>query len=116
MAKTVGSQVVNLLERSGQRYLGRTSPLFQVFALQIGGSTTLLEYEPSPVYWQRVQVLLDAFFTAEQRLRIYRSIMSRIDLASLPEARGFLADALAERRLGGMLDALDLLSFNNARR
>jgi hypothetical protein len=116
MAQTVGSRVVNVLERSGQRYLGTTSSLFQVFALQIGGSTTLLEYEQTPVYWQRVQILIDAFFTAQQRLRIYRSIMARIDLASLPEARGFLADALAERRLGGMLDALDLLPFNTARR
>lgn len=108
MAQTVGHRVVNVLEQSGRRYLGRASPLFQVFGLQIGGSSTLYEYDRSRVYWQRVQILLDAFFSAGQRARIYGLIMARIDLASLPEARTFLADALAERRLDGLLEALDL--------
>jgi hypothetical protein len=116
MAQTVGSRVVNVLERSGQRYLGGVPHLSQVFALQIGGTTTLLEYDGSQVYWQRVQILIDTFFTAEQRARICRLLMAQIDLANLPEAREFLVEALAEQRLDGMLSTLDLHSFKPARR
>lgn len=108
MREPIGTQVVAILEYAGRQHLGPSSPLFQLFGLQVGGTTTLLDYDASRVYWQRVQVLLDAFFIADERAQICADLTQQIDLTDLPEAREFLCQARAELRLGRVLDGLNL--------
>lgn len=108
MTGAIGHQVVAVLERAGGRHLGPSSPLFQVFGLQIGGTTTLLDYDSSRVYWQRVQLLLDAFFSARERASICADLIRRIDLAGLPEARDFLCQVRAELHLVRLMNKLNL--------
>lgn len=108
MAGTIGQRVVSVLERAGRDHLGQNSPLFQVFGQQIGATTTLIDYDQSRVYWQRVQMLLDAFFSARERSAICANLAACIDLARLPEARDFLFQLQAERRLAVLLDALNV--------
>lgn len=108
MRGPIGNQVVAILEYAGRRHLGPSSPLFQLFGLQVGGTTTLLDYDGSRVYWQRVQVLLDAFFSASERTEICADLTQQIDLSDRPEAREFLCQARAELQLGRVLDGLNL--------
>lgn len=108
MNGAIGSRVVSTLECAGRRHLGPTSPLFHLFGLQVGGTTTLLDYDASRVYWQRVQVLLDAFFNASERAQICSDLVGQIDLTELPEARAFLCQVRAELRLDRVREGLNL--------
>jgi hypothetical protein len=100
MAEQAGMIVLGILEAAGERFLEPAAPeLNRVFMLQIGGGPTVRNYTPEPVYWSRVQKILDGFFTSRERAEICGQLIERVRLDQRPEAFDFLALALAERRL-----------------
>jgi hypothetical protein len=101
---SAGSIVFDVLEQAGERHLKETSPcLHQCFLFQIGGADTVRRYDGSVAYWDRVQVILDYFFTAEQRTCICQELMRCADFARRPEFRGFWARAVAERSVAELI-------------
>ena len=100
MTAYLGETVIELLERAGEHLLGETAPhAYTAFLHQIGGANTLRRYEASATYWERVQVMLDTFFTSAERAEICARLLDHDELRYRPEFEGFLAHALAERRL-----------------
>jgi hypothetical protein len=108
----VGAAVSDILEWAGRQYLKPINPdLYRAYLLQIGGTDTLRRYDLSATYWDRVQIVLDSFFSARERAEICVQILADGAVARLAEARAFYARALAERRLQGMLRAAILCSI-----
>ena len=102
----VGAVIVDILERAGARYLRQNEPdLYRAYLLNIGGTDTLRRYDRTETYWDRVQLILDWFFSATQRAQICAEVIAHGELCARPEFRGFLASAIAERRLQSMLVA-----------
>jgi hypothetical protein len=100
----VGAVIVDILERAGARYLKETEPdLYRAYLLNIGGTDTVRQYESSETYWDRVQLILDGFFSAPERAQICGEVITHGALWARPEFRGFLTRALAERRLQSVL-------------
>ena len=107
MNERVGTRVVEVLERAGSRYLEPVaSDTFQVFLHHIGATASFRIYEGRRIYWQRLQIVLDAFFTASERAEICEELITAIDFLSRREAYDFFAEALAERRLREMCGTL----------
>ena len=107
MDEQVGGQVVSILEAAGLRFLDPVAPgTFRVFLHHLGASATFQRYEAGPVYWRRLQILLDTFFSAEERAEICSELVARLPLVGRPESYDFLAEALAERRLQETLRTL----------
>ena len=102
----VGAEVVDILERAGLHFLGQNEPdLYQAYVLNIGATQALRRYDGTETYWDRVQAILDAFFSSSGRAEICTELIAQRALWDLPECRGFLTRALAERRLQGLLAA-----------
>jgi hypothetical protein len=100
----VGAVIVEVLERAGARYLGQNEPdLYRAYLLNIGGTDTVRHYDGTETYWDRVQLILDGFFSARERARICAEVIAHRELWARPEFRGFLMRAVAERRLQSML-------------
>lgn len=100
----VGAKVVESLERAGARYLSQNEPhLYQAFLLNVGATQALRRYDGTETYWDRVQAILDAFFSSSERAEICTELIAQHALWDLPEFRGFLMRALAERRLQRLL-------------
>ena len=106
MTAPMGASIIDVLEQAGQRYLGEgRSKAHAAFLLQIGGTDALRRYDASEAYWERVQVVLDGFFSSAERAEICAPLIGRAELRARPEFRGFLAHALAERRLQELIAA-----------
>lgn len=102
----VGAKIVAILERAGARYLGENEPdLYRAFLLNVGATQALRRYDGSETYWDRLQAVLDAFFSSAARAEICGQLIAHGELRELPEFRGFLTRALAERRLQSLLAA-----------
>ena len=100
MTAHLGAAVIELLEQAGEHLLGETAPdAYTAFLHQVGGANTLRRYEASATYWERVQAMLDTFFTSAERAEICVRLLGHGELRCRPEFQGFLAHALAERRL-----------------
>jgi hypothetical protein len=100
----VGAVIVDILERAGARYLKQSEPdLYRAFLLNIGGTDTLRRYDRTTTYWDRLQLILDAFFSSKERAQICTEVIAHGELLERPEFRGFLQRAIAERRLQSML-------------
>jgi hypothetical protein len=100
----VGAVIVDILDRAGGRYLREDEPdLYRAYLLNIGGTDTVRHYDRTETYWDRVQLILDGFFSSRERSRICTEVIARGELWARPEFRGFLLRAIAERRLQGML-------------
>jgi hypothetical protein len=100
MSARLGAKVIDVLEQAGERYLDKVQPdAFAAFLLQVGGADTLRKYEPSATYWERVQVMLDTFFTSAERAEIVARLIEQGGLCGRSEFRGFLDHARAERRM-----------------
>jgi hypothetical protein len=100
----VGAKVVDVLERAGARYLSQNEPhLYQAYLLNVGATQALRRYDGTETYWDRVQAVLDAFFSSSERAEICTELIAQQTLWELPEFRGFLMRALAERRLQRLL-------------
>jgi hypothetical protein len=100
----VGAAIVDILERAGARYLKQDDPdLYRAYLLNVGGTDTVRCYDRTETYWDRVQLILDGFFSAQERAQICTEVIARGELWILPEFRGFLMSATAERRLQGVL-------------
>lgn len=109
MAERVDAHVIGFLEQAGERFLSTLSPeLYRLFLLQIGRAPTLRRYDASETYWNQVQAILDCFFTSAERAEICGWLLERPELQARPEFRSFLARALAERRLQGLIVAAKL--------
>lgn len=98
MNRHVGVRVVEVLEHAGARFLEPTD-LYQVFLHHVGATGSFRQYDGRKVYWQRLQILLDTFFTAGERAEICDELLARLDLLGRRDAYDFLSEALAERRL-----------------
>lgn len=104
MAEQVGTSVVSILEQAGERYLALAVPdQYGVFLTQVGAAGTLWNYDGSEVYWRRVQTVLDFFFTSAQRAEIYDRLIESNEPLAGSEFQGFLASAVAERRLQDLI-------------
>jgi hypothetical protein len=102
----VGAEVVDILERAGLQYLSQNEPdLYQAYLLNVGATQALRHYDGSETYWDRLQAILDTFFCSSERAEICTELIAPRTLWDLPECRGFLTRALAERRLQGLLAA-----------
>jgi hypothetical protein len=100
----VGAVIVDILERAGTRYLKQNEPdLYRAYLLNIGATNTVRRYDQTTAYWDRVQLILDGFFSSKERAQICTEVIARRDLWERPEFRGFLMQSIAERRLQGML-------------
>jgi hypothetical protein len=100
----VGAEVVDIMERAGLQYLSQNEPdLYQAFLLNVGATQALRRYDGTETYWDRVQAVLDAFFSSGERAEICTELIARRTVWDLPECRGFLMRALAERRLQRLL-------------
>ena len=100
MKREVGPLVVEVLEQAGTRFLEPLpTDVFQVFLHHVGATGSFRKYDGRKVYWQRLQILLDTFFTAVERAEICDELVSRLDLVGRRDAYDFFAEALAERRL-----------------
>lgn len=109
MAERVGDNVVAILEQAGERFLSASAPEFyDHFLLHVGGASTLRRYDASEMYWDRVQALMDGFFTSAERGEICEHLIGDPQLSARAEFRGFLARALAERRLQSLILAAKL--------
>lgn len=103
MSAGVGTIVYDVLEQAGERHL-KASPKFrQLFLFYIGATDVVRRYDASPAYWDRVQTVLDVFFTSEQRMEICSRLVERPEICARPEFRSFWARALAERRMDGLI-------------
>jgi hypothetical protein len=113
MSAEVGTAVIDVLERAGERHLMQAAPeLYDEFLWQIHGAGTLRHYDGSDVYWRRIQAALDFFFTAEQRAEICRCLMQQAALDSRPECRSFRACALAENRMRELIANMRLAAVS----
>jgi hypothetical protein len=100
----VGAVIVGILERAGARYLKQDEPdLYRAYLLNIGGTDTVRRYDRTETYWDRVQLILDGFFSSQERAQICTEVITHGELWERPEFRGFLRQAIAERRLQSML-------------
>ncbi len=116
VAERVGTQVIGILEQAGERLLSASAPkLYRHFLLQIGGAPTLRDYEASAAYWEAVQAILDCFFSSAERAEVCQELVEALVLRARPEAREFLARALAEQRLQLLIAAAKLRSAAAAR-
>ncbi len=97
-------EVVEVLERAGAQYLRQNEPdLYQAYLLNVGATQALRRYDGTEAYWDRVQAILDAFFSASERALICTELIASRAFLDLPEFRAFLTRALAERRLQSLL-------------
>jgi hypothetical protein len=100
----MGAVIVDILERAGGRYLRHSEPdLYRAYLLNIGGADTVRRYERTETYWDRIQLILDGFFSARERAQICAEVIAHDGWWALPEFRGFLRSAIAENRLQSML-------------
>jgi hypothetical protein len=105
----VGAVIVDILERAGAQYLKQSEPdLYRAYLLNIGGADTVRCYDRTATYWDRVQLILDGFFSAKERAQICTEVIAHGELWKRPEFRGFLGRAIAERRLQSMLGTATL--------
>jgi hypothetical protein len=105
----VGAEVVDILERAGLQYLSQNEPdLYRAYLLNVGAAQALRRYDGTERYWDRVQAILDAFFSSSERAEICTELIAQRTLWDLPECRGFLIRALAERRLQSLLAAIPM--------
>lgn len=101
---TVGAEIVAILEQAGAQYLKQNEPdLYQAYLLNVGATEALRRYDGSETYWDRIQAILDAFFSSGERAAICAQIIARGELWHRPEFRAFLMHAIAERRLQSVL-------------
>jgi hypothetical protein len=100
----MGAVIVDILERAGARYLRHSEPeLYRAYLLNIGGADTVRRYDRTATYWERIQLILDGFFSAPERAQICAEVIAHDALRAQPEFRGFLTSAIAEHRLQSML-------------
>ncbi len=111
MTSSVGSMIVDILESAGSRYLQDEEPeIYRAFLLQVGGTDALRDYDRSDAYWDRVQSILDGFFTSAQRAEICSRMLRRSELRDRPELREFVHRATAERRVQELVAKATLAS------
>ena len=112
----VGAEIVDILEWAGAQCLKPGDPdLYRNYLLHIGGTGTLQHYDGSETYWDRVQVILDTFFTSSERAEICAQMIGVTAICALPEFRSFWRRALAERRLQTMLRATAIIRSTRRR-
>ncbi|HSA82628.1 MAG TPA: hypothetical protein VLE23_17560 [Geminicoccaceae bacterium] len=106
MTAPLGARIIDVLEQAGERYLKKTAPdAYAAFLLQVGGADTLRVYEASATYWERVQAMLDSFFTSAERAEIAARLIEQVGMRRRPELRTFLDHARAEHQLQGLIAA-----------
>ncbi len=111
MNARVEDRVIEALEQAGKRYLGATdSRTYSTLLLHVGGTDALRAYDGSAAYWKYVQAVLDTFFSSAQRVEICAGLIDRPELRARPEFGGFLAHALAERRVQELIGSAALAS------
>jgi len=104
MSAEVGVAVSTILDRAAVSYIKQNAPdSYDQFVWQVHGAGTVRHYDGSAAYWRRVQTALDSFFTAAQRVEIYRRLLRCTDLARRPESQSFRALALAETRVADLV-------------
>ena len=113
MSAEVGTTVIDVLERAGERHLMQAAPeWYAEFLWQIHGAGTVRNYDGSDVYWRRIQAALDFFFTSEQRAEISRCLMQQAGLDRRPECHSFRACALAENRMADLIASIRLAAVS----
>jgi hypothetical protein len=112
----VGVEIFDILGWAGTQYVKPADPdLYRNYLLHTGGTRTLQHYDGSETYWDRVQAILDSFFTSSERAEICAQILADGALCALPEFRGFWRRAVAERRLQAMLRATAIIRSTSRR-
>jgi len=104
MTARLGAKIIDVLEQAGELYLKKTAPdAYAAFLLQVGGADTLRVYEASATYWERVQAILDSFFTSAERAEIAARLIEQARLRCRPELGSFLDHARAERQMQDLI-------------
>jgi hypothetical protein len=106
MTARLGAKIIDVLEQAGEVYLKKTAPeAYAAFLLHVGGTDTLRVYEASATYWERVQTMLDSFFTSAERAEIAARLVDQAGLRPRPELCSFLDHARAERQMQHLIAA-----------
>lgn len=100
MTMQIGPAIVDVLEGAARRYLNPEG--YDAFVFHLGCGSGLCRYDCSEAYWERVQAMLDGFFTSAERAAICEILIADAERRHRPEFHGFLARALAERRIQGL--------------
>jgi hypothetical protein len=104
MTARLGAKIIDVLEQAGELYLRKAAPdAYAAFLLQVGGADTLRVYEASATYWERVQAMLDSFFTSAERAEIAARLIEQAGLRRRPELCSFLDHARAERQMQDLI-------------
>lgn len=107
MSAEVGVAVSEILDRAARNYIKQDEPdCYDQFVWQVHGAGTVRHYDGSAVYWRRVQAVVDSFFTAAERVEIYRGLMQRAELTGLAEPWSLQALVLAEARVADLVAGL----------
>ena len=73
----MGAVIVDILERAGARFLRHSEPeLYRADLLNIGGADTVRRYDRTATYWERIQLILDGFFSARERAQICAEVIA----------------------------------------
>ena len=73
----MGAVIVDILERAGARYLRHSEPdLYRAYLLNIGALTRCGAMMRTETYWDRVQLILDGFFSARERAQICAELIA----------------------------------------
>ena len=103
MTGQMGVTIVDVLEQAGELYLGLEPKIYQAFLLQVGATDALRRYDPTEAYWERLQAVLDGFFTSGERAQVCERLIDRAELRARAEFRSFLCRALAEQQLQDLI-------------
>ncbi len=80
MTGQMGVKIVDVLEQAGELYLGLEPKIYQAFLLQVGATDALRRYDPTEAYWERLQAVLDGFFTSAERAQVCERLIDRAEL------------------------------------
>jgi hypothetical protein len=103
MTGQMGAKIVDVLEQAGELYLGLEPKIYQAFLLQVGATDALRRYDRTEAYWERLQAVLDGFFTSAERAKVCERLVDRFELCARAEFRSFLCRARAERQLQDLI-------------
>lgn len=103
MTMQMGAAIVDVLAKAARRHLNPEA--YDAFLFQLEGGGLLRCYDQSEAYWERVQAMLDGFFTSAERAAICEVLIAEAELRQRPEFRAFLMRALAERQIQALANA-----------
>lgn len=107
--------MVAWLEIGGERFLRGSQPeLYQTLMLHVGGTDVLKWYTGTEHYWQRVQLVLDSFFSSVERAEMCAELIEQPLFLEDPGFGPFLQHARAEIRCREVISMIEATTGTRA--